>query len=649
MKNTETQILSKETAPGISPDQAIKIPRAQFEKSLQTSLESYSNVHRGSGQASMVTTHLYEKAREIILDYFGFSQNKYTVVFCSPRRAEVLTSKLMENDYRKISSAETGLPLGIVAVAARKSALPGGIPFETGGGTTRLISKKWVLWSRPPDRFEAGTPPIINAIALAKALQLQKADKNIIWANFHENEDIDQVVNQNFFPELSGKELLEKLIAERVGKNLEVPTTNGNKPYINLDNAASTPTFSPIWEAYRQALFLPEKSHGEIIRRVKTVCHRFLNAPEEDYEIIFTTNATEAVNIAACGLRKDDSENIQPVVLGTLLEHSSNDLPWRYQAGVPVVRVDVDTEGFIDLHQLENMLIRYNQKKLHGNQRIRLMALCGASNVLGSYNDIEKISNLVHRHGVRLLVDAAQMAAHRKIDMKNHHIDYLALSGHKVYAPFGSSLLCVRKGSLNYTSGEIQTIKSSGDENVAGIAALGQAIGILQRTGLDAVEEKERALTATALLALSTIPRIRIFGIKNSDDPRFDHKGGVIPFGLKGVLPGKVAQGLAIQGGIGVRYGCHCAHILVKHMHGIPPLLEQFQRLIISLFPKLNLPGVVRISFGIYNTQQEIDNLICTLNKLANQSKPDWKTDRNSGDKMMAEFVKNSIERVFMD
>ena len=274
------------------------------------------------------------------------------------------------------------------------------------------------------------------------------------------------------------------------------------------------------------------------------------------------------------------------------------------------------------------------------------MAVCGASNVLGSYNDIGQISSIVHRYGAELLVDAAQMAGHRKISMQNYNIDYLALSGHKVYAPFGSSLLMAKKGMLRYDDHETDKIKKSGEENVAGIAALGKAISLLQQIGMDVIEQEERELTVYTLDKMRSVPRMKIFGIHQADSPRFAQKGGVIPFDLKGVLPGKVADGLALQGGIGVRYGCHCAHILVKHMHGVSPFIEKFQRLILRLFPKLNLPGVVRVSLGIYNTKSDIDALAAVLTEMANRPKSVNKDILGTA-KMMEKFVKTVTDRVF--
>src|SRR5512136_351433 len=145
---------------------------AELERAVHAALEMYSNVHRGSGHNSLVSTLLFEQARDIVLDYLGLSHDAYVVIFCTPRRAEMLTACLAPGSYRSVSSQDIGLPLGIRALAVERKALPGGIPFQTGGGTVKLVSPGWAIWEDAPHKFEAGTPAIVNATALAKALQL---------------------------------------------------------------------------------------------------------------------------------------------------------------------------------------------------------------------------------------------------------------------------------------------------------------------------------------------------------------------------------------------------------------------------------------------------------------------------------------------
>ncbi|MBK9388952.1 MAG: aminotransferase class V-fold PLP-dependent enzyme [Bacteroidetes bacterium] len=128
-----------------------------LEQSVFSALETYSNVHRGSGHFSMATTSLFEKAREIVLEYLNLKKDKYTVIFCTPSREIALRALLNPLDYKCISSLDIGLSIGVRAMAVRSKALPGGVPFQSGGGTARLVARDWVVWADKPDRFEAGT------------------------------------------------------------------------------------------------------------------------------------------------------------------------------------------------------------------------------------------------------------------------------------------------------------------------------------------------------------------------------------------------------------------------------------------------------------------------------------------------------------
>jgi len=412
---------------------------------------------------------------------------------------------------------------------------------------------------------------------------------------------------------------LAELRQTLIGRGLQVPTADGNRPFINLDNAASTPTFTPIWEAVCQTWQQPADVQQAIVQEVKSICSEILGAPLANYDIIFTSNTTEAINLVAESLGNQSERGIKPAVVNTLLEHNSNELPWRTLPGFTLIRLPVDAEGFVDLEELEKLLRTYNQQGQHSRKRIKLVTVSGASNVLGVFNNLTEISRIAHRYGARLLVDAAQLVAHRKIEMETSGIDYLAFSAHKIYAPFGSGVLVARKGLLNFSPTELTQILSSGEENITGITALGKALVLLQRIGLDLIQEEEKALTESALRGLAKIPGLEIYGIKDPDSPLFAQKGGVILFGLQNKMANQVARELAEQGGIGVRYGCHCAHMLIKHLLNIHPLLEQFQGLMVTLFSKVSLPGLTRVSLGIENTAEEIDTLIKVLGKIARQ------------------------------
>lgn len=633
---------------------------AELERGVHAALETYSNVHRGSGHNSMVTTHLFEQARDIVLEYLGLNKGGYVVIFCTPRRAAVLMQQIKPESYQKVSSHDIGLPLGIRALAVQKKALPKGVPFQTGGGTTKLVSRDWVIWADAPDKFEAGTPAIINAIAFAKALRMiLQSGKDFFRGSIAESLTAAEILYHDELEKYSGRELLDEFGLTLIGRGVRVPTVKGEMPFINLDNSASTPTFTPIWNAFRQTVRQPEKVKQEIIGEVKSICSAMLGAPLVDYDVIFTSNTTEAINLTAESLSRESEEGIETVVLNTLLEHSSNDLPWRMIPGCSLIRLSVDDEGFVDLNEMETLLKTYNKEGQYGKKRIKLVAVSGASNVLGVCNNLAEISKIVHRYGARLLVDAAQLAAHCKVGMEECGIDYLAFSAHKVYAPFGCGVLVARKGLLHFNTEELALIQSSGEENAGGIAALGKALVLLQRIGMDLIREEERALTARVLRGMSQIEGLEIYGINDPESSGFSHKVGVIPFVLKNKMATQVGKELALFEGIGVRSGCHCAHIIIKHLLHVGPFLEWFQRLIVTVFPKVALPGLVRVSLGIENSEADVDRLIQALGKIAglpqvlkdrNFNSTDNKTpvlSRKDVEQQMDNFVRAAARRVY--
>ena len=356
--------MSLDSPPSITPES----PFGEIMHSMRSALETYSNVHRGSGHHSMVTTHLYEQARKIVLDHLGLDHGSHTVIFCSPRSAGILQAHLGCGNCTVLSSDTLGLALGVRALAVKRKTLTGWrtltgspSPIPTGGGTARLISRNWVVWAATPDRFEAGTPPVINIIAFAKALQLAGQNGNgffpvpsginLTTADILLHDDLEQSGNEN----LSGS-----LRNTLIGRDVQVPSAGGPVRFINLDNAASTPTFEPVFGSVVKALSLPAEIQRELIREVRSLCAGFLKAPETQYDILFTTNTTESINIAAESLGKEIRPGEETVIVNTLLEHNSNDLPWRLLPGVTMVRLMADGNGFLNPGDLEAVLKEYN-------------------------------------------------------------------------------------------------------------------------------------------------------------------------------------------------------------------------------------------------------------------------------------------------
>jgi selenocysteine lyase/cysteine desulfurase len=607
-------------AEGNIKERTISDAYAELESGVYAALENYSNVHRGSGHKSLVSTYLYEQARDIVLEHLGLNKETSVVIFCTPQRAAVLETRLKPGSYQSVSSEDTGLALGVRALVADRRSLPQGMPFQAGGGTTRLVASRWIIWARGPGKFEAGTPAIINIIAFARALQMIRHSGKEIFLNAEKGSFTPgDILYHDELDQYAGKELLENLRKTRIGNNILVPTTDGIKPYLDLDYAASTPAFLPVWKAACQTLRLSGGIQQEIIKEVKNICAGVLGAPPDAYDVLFTSNTTEAINLAAESLGNEVREGIKPVVLNTILEHNSNELPWRRFSRFSLVRLPVDDEGFLNMKELETTLRNYNREGRHGKKRIRLVAVSGASNVLGTFNDLEEISRIVHRYGALLLVDAAQLVAHRKVDMLATGIDYLAFSGHKVYAPFGTGALVARKGLLHFSPAESERIQSSGEENATGIAALGKALVLLQRASPDVIRDEEQDLTRRLLHGMKLIANLKIYGVTDPSSPRFARRGGVVLFGLKYFPPNMMAQKLAEQGGIGVRYGCHCAHLLIKHLLHVSPFLAHLQGLILTLFSRAKLPGLVRVSLGIGSSEEDIDRFIAVLGSIARQ------------------------------
>ena len=606
--------MTNNTAIKVFPDKEAESASAetlwpQLKSAINTTLETYANVHRGSGHASLVTTQLYETARKIVLRHLHLSSRKHIVIFGSEARAKRIAEKLPAGRFHIVHSADIGVPAGVCALAVEKTALPGGAPEESGGGTTRLMGEDWAIWSNAPDRFEAGTPAIVNVVAFASALALTQQFPQKRFSP-DAAASVDEILYADPFEYQHGESLLNGLLQTRIGRHIAVPTTHGKSPYVHLDHSASTPTFAAILDVFIRTLQQPADVQKELVEETARTVFRVFDAPADTYAVSFTANTTEAVYLASQQLSASIPDNIRPIVLCSMLEHSSNDLPWRQIPGCRVIHIPVDDEGFLDMDMLKALLHKYNRSGRIDKQRVVLVSISAASNVLGTCNDMTEISEITHAHGARLFVDAAQLAAHRAISMKRLSADFMAFSGHKVYAPFGCGALLAKQSSpaTNRFSCGVQYL-----ENAAGIAAMGKALGLLERIGFELIASREHQLLRYGLQQLKDIPGLRLYGITDADSPRLHQKVAVIPFDIRNEMPATTARNLALHGGIGVRFGCHCAHIIVKQMLHIGPKLQMFQRVLQRLIPPLKFQGVVRLSFGLENTMADVDAVVETL------------------------------------
>ncbi len=427
-----------------------------------------------------------------------------------------------------------------------------------------------------------------------------------------------------------------------VGVNAQIPLYDGRMaPYINFDNAASTPTLQPVLDKINELMVWYSSIHrgtgfksqisSELYDLSREIVANFFGLSlSENHTVIFVKNTTEAINKLAFRFPFEPGD----VVLVSRMEHHSNDLPWRRRA--KVVYIEVDDQGRLLMDDLETKLRQYQGK-------VKLLAVTGASNVTGWVNDIHRMAELAHAHGARILVDAAQLAPHRKINMQPQndpgHIDFLAFSGHKIYAPFGGGALLgdtdiFETGEPDMVGGGTVAIVSydksvylpppesdeAGTPNTVGVIAMAKALLVMDEIGMDAVAQHEEELTRYALEKMQTIPELHILG---SNDPQdAPHRLGVIAFNIGDLPHALTAAILNHEGGIGVRNGCFCAHPYLKLLMNISDEEAERMEAAILAGDRSQIPGAVRVSFGIYNTREEIDHLITVLQEIAQRN---WK------------------------
>ena len=437
-----------------------------------------------------------------------------------------------------------------------------------------------------------------------------------------------------------------------IGYEKKVPLLNGNLvQYINLDNAASTPALSPVMDKVNEAMSWYSSIHrgtgfksqlcSELYDFGRDVVADFVNIDSRSHAIIFGKNATEAINKLANRIKvaKDG------VILVSKMEHHSNDLPWRVKSKVE--HINIHPDGRLDEDHLIQLL-----KKFH--KKVALVAITGASNVTGWVNDINRLAEICHEHHTKIMIDAAQLAPHRQIDMKTPedpgHIDFLVFSAHKIYAPFGAGVLIGPKtffeeGDPDYVGGGTVKIvglnyaywadaperDEAGTPNTVGVIALAKSLLTIKELGMDNIAQHEMKLTAYILKKMRNLSGIQIYG--SSDPSVLENRLGVIAFNVDGMPHALTAAILNYEGGIGVRNGCFCAHPYIKLLMGLD---DDEARLIeeqILQGDRSNLPGAVRASFGLYNTTDEIDQFIETLSKVITKKyEGKYALDRKKGE-----------------
>ena len=412
------------------------------------------------------------------------------------------------------------------------------------------------------------------------------------------------------------------------GYHKKVPTANGLKRYINFDNAASTPPFNSVMKIINEEAEWYSSVHRGVgykskystfkYEEARSTVAQFVGADPEHDTVIFTKNTTDSINKISHYLSVLPGE----VVVFTRLEHHSNELPWlkgKYW------RVDLKNEE-LDLERLEDILLS-NQGK------IKLLAVSGASNVTGYTPPIYILAKLAHQAGAKILVDGAQLIPHRPVTMfpasDPRHIDFLAFSGHKMYAPFGVGVLIGPRSVFQHPppsqlgGGTIKGIgpagimwadppevEEAGSPNVLGALALAQACRTILEIGWQNLIQHEQELLHLTLKKLITLPGVTIYG------PTKAGRVGVVGFNLAGFPHQQVADFLASTEGIGVRSGCFCARSYIQQLLNLSPFELNFVQQHLGVDSSQATPGMVRISFGCYNSLAEIDLLYKTLTKM---------------------------------
>ncbi|WP_067957814.1 cysteine desulfurase [Nitrosopumilus sp. Nsub] len=389
-------------------------------------------------------------------------------------------------------------------------------------------------------------------------------------------------------------------------------TVRDNKPLVYLDNASTTQKPNQVIDAitdyyqnhnaniHRAVYALAEES-TEAYENARDKIANFVNIKNRQ-ELIFVRGTTEAINLVAYAWGRPHI-NEGDIIVTTEYEHHSNIVPWQLltqEKHAKLEYIGMDDNGELILDDLDKYL---------ATGKVKLVTFSLMSNVLGTITDAKKIIEKCKAAGVPTLVDGAQAVPHMKVDLDTLGCDFFAFSGHKMLAPTGVGILWVRKSVLQTMSPfhgggdmirEVHKYETTwndlpykfeaGTPNIADVIGFGAAIDYLTKIGMDNVRQHEIELTKYAMEKFSKIPGLQVYGTKD-----ISKRGGVISFNFADVHPHDVAD-IIDKEGISLRSGHHCAQVLME---------------------RLNVAATSRASFYIYNTKDDIDALIDSLNKVA--------------------------------
>ncbi len=323
---------------------------------------------------------------------------------------------------------------------------------------------------------------------------------------------------------------------------------------------------------------------------------------KDPMEIAYTKSTTESLNLIAYGYAlKGKRVQKGDEVIGTVLEHHSNHVPWHFVRdlkGVALKYVDVDDDGRLRMEQYDDLITK----------RTKVVTLAHVSNVLGTINDVKEVAKRAHEVGAICVVDAAQSVPHMPVDVRDLDCDFLAFSGHKMLGPTGIGILYGKKEILEETEpllggGEmisevhLGTAKwndvpykfEGGTPPVAEAIGLGAAVDYLSKLGMPAVRQHEMEVTGYALEALAKVDGVRTYGPRDAR-----HRGGIVSFTMEKAHPHDIASILDVEG-VCIRSGHHCAQ----------PLMDRY-----------DLAATARASFYVYNDLEDVDRLVAALQKV---------------------------------
>ncbi|MFE4860948.1 aminotransferase class V-fold PLP-dependent enzyme [Streptomyces sp. NPDC056670] len=427
-----------------------------------------------------------------------------------------------------------------------------------------------------------------------------------------------------------------------LGRDVTVPlVTGGEVTYAALDYAASAPALQRVWDdvaayapyygsVHRGAGYLSQLS-TDLFENSRATVAEFLDCRPGD-QIVFTRSTTDSLNLLAQALPAD----CQVFVFET--EHHASLLPWR-DARVTYLNAPRTPEQAVAT--LERALA---DRDPYGPA---LVCVTGASNVTGELWPVRELAAAAHAHGARIVLDAAQLAPHHPVSVRELDVDWIAFSGHKLYAPFGSGVLAGRADWLQesepYLAGGGASKKvarrsdggvdvewhttaarhEAGSPNVIGVYSIASACKALTEAGFDSLVERERHLIAKVREGLAEVPAVRVLSLFGDDAPRV----GVISFVVDGWNSSHFAAALSAEYGIGVRDGLFCAHPLVRTLLGSDPQ-DPGECGAPEAEPGERSLNAIRVSFGAGTPDEHVDRFVRAVRELvADGAKWQYRTE----------------------